>query len=404
MVAFETLTEAQTFMQDTVDVPVLARREDIGRGLSFRAFPLDLEGGGFTNVYDISFREGDVTPTIHTHTELTSVYEIARRELSPMAVTGGGFFYLADTGSAVPRQPALNLAVSNHRVRSLPVVDREAIVCENQRISASHIPALGVLSLNGYELSWSGSLTSHDTDIKVFGNGNTVITHQYSEATGSIRVLDEASRFTPEIKDDDVIDVGFIAHEDGLFVSQETGKGGVDIFAHDMVLRCHERYLLDNQTMRLLTIGGLALGAPLRGALSVGPMLTPQAFEDHPINRNMSLGGKPPFVERPLARTAMYASADGTVHVRLFDGRPGSEVFPGVTPSEVVANVTEDDDIAWGCFLDPGQTAKLCVYGGDGNINSFGNRHYLKWAKAPGEKYAWVPDIGRPSGSAIALQ
>lgn len=404
MVAFDTLTEAQTFMQDTVDIPVLARREDIGRGLNLRAFPLELEGGGFTNVYDLSFREGAVTPTIHAHTELKSIYELAKHERRPMAVTGGGFFYLADVGSATPRQPSLNLAVSNHLVRSLPVVDREAIVCQDQHLSAQHVASLGMLSLNGYELSWSGSLTAHDTDIKVFGNGNVVITHQYSEATGSARVLDEASRFTPLIEEDEVIDVGFIAREDGLFISKEIGKGGVDIFAHDMVLRCHERHLVGDQAMRLLTVGGMAIGGSLQGALSVGPMLTPQAFEAHPINKDMSLGSKPPFVERPLARTAMYASADGSVHIRLFDGRPGSGVFPGVTPSEVLANVTEDDDIVWGCFLDPGQTAKLCVYRGDDRIESFGNRHYLKWAAAPGEKYAWVPDIGRPTGSAIALQ
>jgi hypothetical protein len=104
-----------------------------------------------------------------------------------------------------------------------------------------------------------------------------------------------------------------------------------------------------------------------------------------------------------MARTVLYETEDGKIHIRLYDGRPGSDVFPGVTPTEVVEAICAEGNVVWGCFLDPGQTAKLCVRTGD-NIESLGNRHYLKWPTEPGEKYIWVPEVGRPTASAITIQ
>ena len=84
--------------------------------------------------------------------------------------------------------------------------------------------------------------------------------------------------------------------------------------------------------MRVLSLGGMALDGSLRGALSVGPLLETEYFAAHPINKDLSLGGKPPFLDVPLARTVLYGTADEKVHIQLFDGRPGSSIFPGVTP------------------------------------------------------------------------
>ncbi|HCH33962.1 MAG: hypothetical protein UY35_C0019G0007 [Candidatus Saccharibacteria bacterium GW2011_GWC2_48_9] len=402
MISFETAAEAQAFVRHKVDVPILERRESISEGLEFHAFTLELEGGQFTNVYDVSYRKGDLAPAIQVHDQLTSVYDYAQGHDNNV-VTGGGFFFLSDHGSGLPRQLALNLAAVDGRVRNLPVMDREAVLSNGHNLSATHVQALGTMSIGGKELTWSGSLTSHATDAKVFANGNAVITHEHSEETGSTRVLDERSRFSPDMEDGEKIDVGFISRANGTFVPMERSKtGGVDIFAHDFVVRCHERYLAGTPEMQVHLVGGMAVDA-MRGALSVGPMLSTGDFEAHPINKDASLGGKPPFLERPLARTTLYETEDGTVHVRLFDGRPGSEVCPGVTPSEVVKSVLGETAIAWGCFLDPGQTAKLCVRTGD-EVESLGNRHYLKWATQSGEKYVWVPRVGRPTASVITLQ
>lgn len=183
-----------------------------------------------------------------------------------------------------------------------------------------------------------------------------------------------------------------------------SNSGGLDIFNHDVVARMHERHAHGElPEMHVRTLGGKAIDGSLQGALSVGPMLDTENFTSHPVNRDASLGGRPPFLDVPLARTVLYETDDGMVHLRLFDGRPGSSIFPGVTPDQVSQFVTSEENVTWGCFLDPGQTAKLVVRGDD-DIASYGNTHYLKWPKQPGEKFIWVPKSGRPTASTITLR
>lgn len=283
------------------------------------------------------------------------------------------------------------------------MADQEAVLSDGRALSAKQILALGSLSLNNFELSWSGSLTTHDTDVKVFSNGNAVIGHEYDESTGSVRVLDETSRYTPLMEEGEMIDVGFIARGDGSFVGRESSRnGGVDIFAHNFVLRHHECHYAEDSIVRVRTLGSAAIGAYIKGGVSVGPMLDTVDFEQHPINFDASLGAKPPFQEKPLSRPVLYETENGEVHMRLFDARPGSPTFSGATPSQVVEIIKSENEVVWGCFLDGGQTAKLVIQN-NGDIMSYGNRHYLRWPANQGDKYVWVPEIGRPTASAIVL-
>lgn len=86
----------------------------------------------------------------------------------------------------------------------------------------------------------------------------------------------------------------------------------------------------------------------------------------------------PPFTDRRMARLVLYQDPRGWTHLRLFDGRPGSRRFGGVTPAEARDAIAADTGSRWGCFLDPGQTARICLNGPDG-LTSYGNRHYLQW-------------------------
>lgn len=201
------------------------------------------------------------------------------------------------------------------------------------------------------------------------------------------------------------MDIGFINRGDGIFVGTASSKtGALNIFDHDFVVRMHERYA-HHQPPELLvrTIGNKAIGENLCGALSVGPMIDDIDFTNNPVNRDKSLGSKPSFLKVPLARTALYETAKGIVHMRLFDGRPGSSTFPGVTPIQASEIIKKEGDIMWGCFLDGGQTSKLVVRTSDA-IASLGNTHYLKWPTNQDEKYVWVPKTGRPVASTIALR
>lgn len=404
MHSFDTDIAAKEFVRKRVDVPAVERIEDLGAGMVLHTSTQEIDESTFTNVYDLSFPAEHSTPSIKLHDTLTSVFDHVKTDKGLRAATGGGFFFLADQASTVPRQLGLNLALADGQVQGFPVVDREAVLISNERLGSEYLPALGALAINDSELSWSGSLTSHVTDTKVFAVGNCIITHMQNDATGSVRVLEESSRYTPAITADDMVDVGFIKREDGVFIGVTSShEGNLDIFNHDIVVRMHERYIHGElPEMHVRTIGEKAMDGSLQGALSVGPMLSDENFARHPINSDPSLGGRPPFLDVPLARTVLYETDEGMIHLRLFDGRPGSAVFPGVTPSQVAGLIPDRENMTWGCFLDPGQTAKLVVRHGD-NIASHGNAHYLKWPNYPGEKFVWVPKAGRPVASMITF-
>jgi hypothetical protein len=403
MERFTSLSEAQAFISAEVDKPVAASTEAIKPGISLSKSSIDMGDGRFTNSYDLAFPSNNLQAEIVAFDTLISTYDFMHDSPQYTAATSGGFFYLADRASGSPRQLALNLSISRGHLRSLPVTDRESVVVEHDSIEVRTLVALGSLSLNGHELDWSGSLTDYDTEVKVYSNGNAVIRHEADPVTGSTRVLDESSRYTPRLKRDDTIDIGFIGRGANSFIGvNENATGGVDIFAHDFVLRCPRRYIEGTSELEVHTIGGIALSRFEGGAFSAGPMLNVADFHNHPINHDMSLGSRPPFMDSRLARTVLYKTEDDLTHIRLFDGRPGSSTFPGVTPSETVSHIMSEQEIEWGCFLDPGQTAKLCVNYGQ-QFESYGNRHYVYWPSESNPSFLWVPETGRPVANVLAL-
>lgn len=404
MYSFETDRAAKEFVREHVDMPAAENVEALSDGMILHTFSQELEEGRFTNVYDLSFRKGSVHPSIEFHDKPISVFEHVSTRTDIKVATSSGFFFLADQASATPRQLSLNLAFLDGQMHGFPVVDREAVLTDGEHLSTAYVEALGVLAVDNTDLSWSGSLTQHETDIKVFANGNSIITHVQNDATGNIRVLDENSRYTPAIETDDTTDIGFIRREDGVFIGVSSNKsGGLDIFSHDVIIRTHERYAHGElPEMRVRMLGNNAVDSTLHGAISVGPMLDATDFTTHPINKDETLGGKPPFFDVPLARTVLYETDDEIVHIRLFDGRPGSSTFPGVTPNQVAHAIKNESEVAWGCFLDPGQSAKLVVKVDD-DITCHGNTHYLKWPRLPGEKFVWTPKTSRPVASMITL-
>lgn len=400
---FDTDDEAKEYVRKHVDVRVPESTRLLGNGAILHAFPWDLEEGTFTNIYDLSFPAGSLRPSIELHDRPTGVFNYAKTDPDIRAATGGGFFFLADQAETLPRQLALNMALIDNQMYSFPVVDRESVITSKEGISTEYIQSLGILGIGGAELSWSGSLTPHETDVKVFANGNCIITHVQNDATGNIRVLDETSHYTPPIDIDDTVDIGFIRRDDGVFagVSAST-TGGLDIFTHDVILRTPEQHIHERlPEMYLRTIGDKALDGAAFSALTAGPMLDTEDFTTHPINKDMSLGTKPPFLDVPLARSVLYETDDNMRHVRLFDGRPGSPVFPGVTPNQAAEFIKGEQAVTWGCFLDPGQTAKLVTRDGKNALASYGNTHYLKWPQQPGKKFIWMPKTGRPIASMI---
>lgn len=406
--SFSSPREAAAFMQTEIDRPVPEQVTQLGEGIELRATTRPLDEQGFTNVYDIACEAGAATARIHISDRPIEPRTTEQAE-GALVTTSAGFFFLADKASGLPRQASLNLAINDGQIVSLPVVDREAVMTRDGVLSADHIRAEGEFAINGDSVTWAGSRTGRDAECYVYGNGNAVITHEKDPATGTSRVLDEASRLTPAIPEGErgrLIDVGFMAAEDGSFRSGTTSEtGGLDIFSHDIVARCPAERIDPDRENRLdvLRIGSIRGDDLPESAVSVGPSLDTEDFAAHPVNHDPSLGSQPPFTERRMARLVLYEDLDNKTHLRLFDGRPGSPDFRGVTPSEARDAVAADTGYRWGCFLDPGQTAKIWV-DEHGTATSYGNRHYLRWPQNDKDKFTWVPDKGRPITSFITIR
>ena len=234
-----------------------------------------------------------------------------------------------------------------------------------------------------------------------------MITRRPDPTRGSVRALDEASRLTPAMPAGDRwADVGFTATDDGGFRSGAIAtEGGLDIFAHDLVMRCQTQHLdrWGVNRMDITRVGPWRAQALPDFAATAGPSLDVPDFSAHPINRDPSFGDDPPFEDNRKARMALFHGRDGRTHLRLFDGRPASSVLRGATPTEARAAIAADVGYQWGCFLDGGGTAKLWVVE-DGALTSYGNRHYLRYPEHDAGEFTWVPDSGRPSSSFITFQ
>ncbi|MFD5427696.1 hypothetical protein [Streptomyces sp. NPDC127084] len=379
---------------------------EVAGGIRLTVFPLMLGGGAFTNVYDISWATVKNTAAVHVPSRPVPVLDFASTRRAAVAASGA-FFFLADEASASPSPASLNFAVADGRLRSLPVTDREALICQNGQLTLTHIPAHGRLMLNGRELVWEGSRTGRVADCYAYGNGNAVINGLAHPVTGKARVLNEQSRTTPVLPPSaGWADVAFRTAADGTFVSTAVApSGNLDIFSAHLVLRCPTSLIAGRGTnvLRIGSIGPLHEEQLPDAAVSVGPSLGLLGLEAHPINHDHSLGDNVAFASRRLTRLVLFQTTDGHTHLRLFDGRPGSRTFTGVTPDEASAAVSAEANVTWGCFLDGGQTAKICIRDTHGHHTTYGNRHYLRWPRNGEHGFRWTPDAGRPVGSLITL-
>jgi hypothetical protein len=390
--------EAAAHLGPLLDRPAPTTTVDLAPGVTFRSEPLST-GPTFTNSYTVSWHAPAHAAVLVAEPPVSAA-DHARRS-GGVVTTTAGFFFLADRCRHRPRTLSLNLAIRAGRALSVPVATQDALVSRDGVLSVVEVPARGELSLSGRRLSWAGSRTGLTADCHLYGNANSVIHHQPDERTGKVRVLQEESRFTPPITDSRWTDLGFHAAPDGRFDAVTRDDGGrVDIFGHDVVVRCPRT--VAGTSLDLHTIGPLTL-EPGQSAISVGPSLSHPDPSTHPLNDDRSLGSYPLLRDRPSTRLVFFVTADGGRHLRLFDGRPGSTTFPGLTLDQTVAATKAGGDVVSGCLLDSGNTSKLNVLR-DGVLETFGNRHYLRWPP-PGEHgFTWTPDHGRPVASLIAIR
>ncbi len=391
------------FMNTRIDHPCEEAQIAVSPGITLSTRPYELEDDQFTNIYRISTTPPSLDMDVRVSPQPAGVNEALEKH--ERVAASAGFFFLADVASQVPKQAALHGAIANHLIYGLPLVDRELLELRgNNTVSARVAKALGNLSVGGEELVWAGLLTDHDHEVTVYGGGNARISHQETDR-GLVRVLEESSKFTSKIKGNQA-DAGCTLdpHTGNFIVTHTSGGGKMNIFDHDLTLRLPKKLAKRGTAIEVTSLDQTPI-TELRGAISVGPsLLGEQSYADHPINSDLSLGTMPPFIRRRMARMAIFATPDGLTHLQLFDARPGSHRFVGVTPDEAHdAILQEFGQLTWGCFLDPGQTARLVARDGSA-VRTFGNRHYLdKPLSVPGP-WTWQPQIGRPTASALVIR
>ncbi|GAA4962460.1 hypothetical protein GCM10023205_27800 [Yinghuangia aomiensis] len=383
---FSSLRDAHEFMKTEVDRPVEPGEITLDNGFKLDMHPHFFDDGTFTNSYDLNWAPEDARAAMRITPRPESMLVPAP---GVSASTSATFFTFLDEASATPRQASLNLIISEGRILGMPVVDRETLYIRDGELAMDHIAASGELSLNGRTLTWAGSRTDRDAQSHVYGNGNIRVTLRRDPQTGSKRCLDETTRFTPVMPATEPrSDVGFMASADGTFTSVAVApQGGMDIFAHDLVVRCPEGHVNRTGENRLAikSISSLRAENLPEFAVSCGPSLKTPDFAAHPINQDPSLGTRPVFADLQAIRMVVYGGLDERTHIRLFDGRPGSSTFPGVTPAQTRDIITADIGFTWGAHVDGGGSARISIVK-DGVLRSFGNRQYLKWPR-PGQDY-----------------
>ena len=322
------LHAASAFMAAQIDPRVAAQAARVGRGIELHTWAYALNDTAFCNVHEVTWHPGAAKARLHIRS--CPVNAPADGHAAGALVTASaGFFFLADRCSALPRQASLNLAISGGRIVSLRVTDREAVLCRRGTLSAGYVRAQGLLVLDGTRLTWAGSRTGRAADCYVYGNANAVIRHHDDPVTGAARMLDEASRLTPPMSPGGTMtDIGFMSVDDGGFRAvTASGTGQVDIFRHDLVLRCPARFAgpgRSSSRVDILQIDWLGCADLPDSAVSAGMYLDCPNFTAHPVNHDRSLGSRPPFTARRMARMVLYADPQNRMHLRLFDGRPQS--------------------------------------------------------------------------------
>lgn len=386
-------------------------REIIG-GALFSQGAIELGDDAFTNFYDLSStaESKSVAPEIITSNHNLSLKRLLINDENTIGALNAGFFHLVDEGTYTPVDPTYNLCIREGSIVGLPASDRPAVFSSGNSFKAKDVQARGTVGIGSSEYEWVGARAGHVDDMQgnqivLYNSACCTVRHIQSEKTGTKRVLDEQLNFTPQ--EIDVFDVVVLADDDGTLRIKEVVVGGhTNLFAGNFILQVRggdAGRFQASSLVRPLTLDGIDL-ASIGSAVSVGPSVHHFLDKhDHEINHDLSLGERPPFEQRRMARSVIYKDTGGGIHIRMFDGAPRTQHFQGITPQET-ALLLPKETVQWAYHLDPGQSSRLAVKEQDGKVATFGNQHYVRWPKKQERPFLWSPSNGRRVPSAIVLR
>jgi hypothetical protein len=364
--------------------------------------------GSFVNYYDISIESSDKNVTIDLFSVDTPLHlkRILQNDEDIIAITNGGYFYLADESDYHPKNANYQLNIRNGEICSLPVADRPFLFIKDGEIHVKEIAAHGTLTVDGVPFYWKGSKSNSEASVVLYTSASSVIKQVSSLSTGSKRVSVPVQ--TPNSQG--VVDVVIVKDSNNIFIVDKILNAGEGIVQENVgILQMPAHNVVKKGSIiKIADIDGLDLSSISSGfciGLNVFYFLE---HNDHEINHDLSLGDNQPLGQNRIARNVVYKDLDNKIHTRLFDGVPGSVVCSGITPKEV-ASIFEKLSVEWAYHLDGGQSAKLVTREKHGvdlgkEFKSYGNKHYVRWPKNDSHPFLWDPDGGRKVPSGIVFK
>ena len=378
-----------------IDEPYTLNVED---GVTLSGRTIELEGGYFTNMYDLVFPGSDVNMRSDIFTTKRPLYphRIFADEVNvsgtPIACINGSFFFLQDEQIDLsPVEIVYNLDVREGWVLGLPSANRPALIIKKSgRIEAVNLDASGLMLIGNKTVRWVGgeSVAHQKSEISVvsgqgvlFNSACCTIRYDNGGDKTSLRRLIRQLNFSPRAED--VVDVVVKAGTDGMLrVIAVNNGGGTDFFVGNFIVQLHRddaRGINIGDVVLPQTVGCINL-QDVHSAITTGPLVHHFLLkDDHEINLDSSLGSFPPFAPGVrYARSVMYEDVDGLVHMVVFDAVPLSKFMKGVTPKEVAKNIPEN--ARWAVFLDGGQSSRITFRSGS-DVDARGNRQYVRLHK-----------------------
>lgn len=350
-----------------------------------------------------------IIPQIFSTDHVVSLKRLLINNENLIGAINAGFFYLVDEKTKYPIDLNYNLCIRQGSVIGLPATDGSILLTAGAQIQAKDAKAQGTIVCGSDEYKWIGSRSkllnnSQEHQITLYNSSCCTIRHYHSNITGSKRILEDSLNFTP--KDNDVVDVLFRTDKQGrLYIKDIIKGGGANFFSGNFTLHFNSKdasHLRIGQLVKNITLDGVDL-TQIDSAVSIGPNV--HHFlnkQDHEINHDSSLGERPPFDTRRMARSIIYKDLKESIHIRVFDGAPKTKYFQGITPHET-SLLLPQETVQWAFHLDPGQSARLAFKEKNNKVNTFGNMHYMRWPKKQGHPFLWSPSNGRRVPSAIIL-
>ena len=390
--------------QSPFAIPTKEEVCELAPGVIFERKVITFPDGAFTNSYETTSDSGSSNAVSITSSGYPfSIKRSLINDKHLLASTNAGFFFFADEATRHPIDPTYNLCVRNGHIIGLPSSDSPAMYVNGQDLEAREILAKGIMNIDGEPYEWSGAKRQDGTTgITLYNSSCCTIEHMDDGAGGTKRVLNESLNYTPV--DTSSFDLVIKIRPDGLlYIEDIHEEGGTELFSGNFILNIkgigRDRFKIGS-TVNPETLDGLNLDS-LSSAVSIGPNVHHFNKEnDHPINHVASLGSKPPFTQRRMARTVVCKDNEGRIHLRIFDGAPRTSNFQGVTPKEL-ASIIPQEDVQWAFNLDPGQSSRMAIRESNSSVKTYGNTHYLRLPQDLKRQALWSPSNGRRVASTI---